>query len=185
MPQLYLAYTYFLDVASMKYISIGFRTDTIAPSVIFRDTAKKQFLLLDSMDWMGIFMNYDNIKKFFGEYVNGGAAIKMVTLRKMLMDHSKNKAEKELIFKGEDGQIFTLNEKEFAKMEELADFVNSLIFFYKSTTGEVSQYVQQYFKRCLNKGVASLDSVDFFYPEREHTFNFSRLFYEMKIFGMY
>ncbi len=202
LPRLLLQYSYFLDARHVKLVSIGYNNDTFTPTILFHHVGKS-YIELNAIDWMSIFLNIDNINKYYftvtskengeqNDSMKKPNTIKFMTTENFSITPCMEQTSSltTLLFQQhcqqqqqEQIRIFTLDHTEWLRLHELMDFFNTLIFYYKSTVDNVKHYYNEYVKKCVEYNKLKLIGVDFFTPQHinHYSYNYSRLFYETPI----
>lgn len=172
--QLLLSYTYFINAEHTKYISIGFSVKTFTPCVIINYIGYAQ-TKLGLTEWLNIFMiKHEEISTFF-KNCETSKCRKIKTLKNSQIHFDY--VTKSLILNS-----LAINHEEWILMQQMTDYIQSVLYWCRYLTRAVSLYYDEYVKRCVENSVYSLDATHFFTDETSIIkCNFSRLFWEMPI----
>ena len=172
--QLLLSYTYFINADHTKYISIGYSAETFAPCVIINYIGNAH-TKLGLIEWLDVFMvKNEEISTFFKNCETSKCRkIKTIKNSQILFDYGT----KSLILNN-----LAINHQEWILIQQMTDYIQSVLYWCKHLTRAVSSYYTEYVKRCVENNVYNLDATQFFTDETPLIkFNFSRLFWEMPI----
>lgn len=75
-----------------------------------------------------------------------------------------------------------MTEEEIVNLLKLMDFLNTIIFHYKSCAAYIQEYYNQYVANCVTKNIFVLNTTDYFIPPADrYQLNYYRLFYEIPV----
>jgi hypothetical protein len=194
MSNLLLAYMYHLNRDYSKYISFGYCSKNLEPTILLH-TVGQCFLELNCLEYTNIILVSDKINEYFHDASPQQPTDGRVDNRYMDIKIAEIDGAKTVMFQRIDNQeavhTITLNEAEWTCMNELMVFFNALTLWYKSSASDVKVYYQHYLKLCADSNRMHLSTSDFYTPNdisngqfysSPITFNYSRLFYEIGIF---
>lgn len=172
--QLLLSYTYFINADHSKYISVGYSVDNFTPCVIvnYIGIAKIKLVLLE---WLNIFLlKNEDISSFFSSCGSKKPKNSIKTLKNTKIQFDA--ASKSVIING-----LAINHEEWTLMLQMTDYIQSVLYWCRQSTREVSSYYNEYVKRCCEQNVYSLDATHFFSDISSIKCNYTRLFWEIPI----
>ena len=173
--QLLLAYTYFINNENSKYISVGYSVENFSPCVIINYIGLGN-LKLGLPEWLNIFMvKHEEISSL----LNAGGVKKcqklIKTMKNTLIKFDEH--TKTIVISN-----IAINHDEWLLKLQLTDYIQSVLYWCRQTTKEVSSYYNEYVKRCIELNTISLDTTDFFTNTNSiFKWNDSRLFFEIPI----
>jgi hypothetical protein len=185
--QLLLAYTYFIDTKSTKYISLGYNADDdFQPNIIIHHIGHSH-IALNPVEWMSLFVNIEQVNKFFTldtDYDEEKSKVDdVISAYKDINIRMDKKTNCIIISKNMGLEKVTLNRPEWFLILNLVDYINTVIFWYKSTINEVRNYYNEYLNKCLEYNLMELNASLYFSPSQIscNRYNYSRLFYEFPL----
>ena len=131
---LLIAYTYFLNNNFTKFISIGFDSTSLTP-LINLEKIGKSTILWDILDWTHFTINVCTINNFLNN-TNTQLDISFTNF------HMYSHNGKILIKNQKSNEVIDFTADEISNIIKLMEFLNSILYHYKSYT----VYVQEYYK---------------------------------------
>lgn len=180
-PDLLLAYTYFLNNAHSCHLTIGYDVDDFSMKIILFKNNMYHTLLWE--DWGLLWSNSTIIQNHFdGQYgidflelprTDGNCSFKI----------SVRNGEKCFISVQKNKKI-VLEILEWRKLFSLVSYINAIAMWYNATRMEIQRFYDRYLELCIEKNVFKLNGQDFFkmievFP---NSFNHSRMFNELSVF---
>lgn len=169
---LLLAYTYFLNESSTKYIGIGFNSETLLPNLIIRSSKKE--ICLSTLDWITF---YTSLQEESTTDVDDQTR---KNKKKLIV---KKTQENEFVFRFDKEKI-SLTSDEWEKFKTFVNFFNSVMLYNHSAINVINFYINNYLEKCLQNNKKCLDVKEYFEPNMvgQVCLNYSRLFYEIPIY---
>lgn len=183
-PDLLLAYTYFLNEQHTCYINVGYNIDDFTLNVCLYKNGV--FHILYFGEWSLLNANMITIKHHISSEDTGIEYIELPKLDTSTISFklSHRKFEKCLIISGTNSKKIILNVKECEKLCELIPYLTSMVNWYAVTGNEIKNFYRQYLERCIERGLFKLSWTDFFLTDQQTGFtyyNYSRLFNEIPV----
>lgn len=176
-PELLLAYTYFLNNNHSSHISIGYDNENFHMKIIlYKNSVYEEF---NWDDWFNIFLNKSTIQNHFDDIYSVDFVELPKSTGKCSFKLSVRNNAKCLI--SMDGvKKIVLDESEWQKLFSLIPFIHSIAYWYSNNWSEIHVFYLRYLKRCMEKNTFKLQAHEFFVEnETFESFNTSRLFNEI------
>lgn len=170
-PQLLLTYTYFINDAKNKYISVGFSTPDIVPVVVLCHIGECS-ITLTAHEWFSLFLYIAEIEDMFD--------------KSLFMESKYLSHETSIVHDVTLGQIILIKEKVLLKLDKadwtsivnLADYFRSVINYFTQSAYAVKSYYDMYLQSCKENNFLYLETTNFFKPSNDIC-NYFRLFHEI------
>lgn len=186
-PNLLLSYTYSLNTAHTKSISIGFDVQTFEERIILDDTFG-DFIELTSLDWYSIFVKLQKLNNITHQMINtksGNCEKSKLNVSRNLQFQIKKDANDIYIdvikVKDAEKHTITLDFEEYLNFYALTDFIHMVVTYNRSTSALISAYFDLYVAKCVELNTFVLTPHHYFTPPNyigHSTINYSRLFNE-------
>lgn len=183
-PDLLLAYTYFLNKNHTCHLSVGYdNEDFTLKIVIFKNTICQSFRW---EDWILLYENMETIETFFSDnynadflelpYTNNSARFKM-SIRN----------DKKCLISVQNNKKLILDVQECLKLLHLMPYIHSIALWYNITSSRIEAYYNRYLQICVdNKILKLLPNHFFLIDDQNHNYcNSSRIFNELPILCQY
>lgn len=172
--ELLLSYTYFLNNESTKFICIGYDTIHFSP-IIHLNHIRKSSIIWNILDWLTFTTHICSIQDFLSHNSNNIN----ISFTNFLIS---NCDEKIFIKDKVSLEEVEITAAEMFTLINLIDFLNTIMFHYKSCVAYIQEYYNLYVLNCSTKNVFSLSTSDYFVPPSDRfQLNYYRLFYEIPI----
>lgn len=176
-PELILAYTYFLNDNHSSHICIGYDNHDFMMKIVLYKNNIYQELKWD--EWLLLFLNKSSIQNHFEGVYN----VDFVELPKIdgqcSFKLSMRNNEKCFISILQRKKII-LYKNEWEKLYSLIPFIHSIANWYVNNWKEIEKFYLRYLTKCIEKNVFKLMPHEFFIgAEIYGSFNDSRLFNEL------
>lgn len=178
-PELLLAYTYFLSANHSSHITVGYDSQNFNMKIILYKNGVYEEIDWDN--WFVLFMNKDSIQNYF----EGLYAVNFLELPKVneecILKLSHRNNEKCLIFNQIKKKII-LDKHEWSKLSTLIPFLHTIVYWYLNNWKEIESFYLRYLTKCIEKNAFKLQSQEFFVEDEIlGSFNTSRLFNELPV----
>lgn len=179
-PDLLLAYTYFLDKCHSTHITVGYDNENFTLRIILYKNSMFHTLLED--DWNVLFKNSQIIDDHFSNKLEADFAELPHTSKAVQFKLSIRK-EKKCLISVENNKKLILNAFEWKKLNEFIPYINSIVKWYSFTKMEIQRYYDRYLQLCIENNIYQLLPQHFFVTSEQshYYYNSSRIFYEMPI----
>lgn len=180
-PELLLAYTYFLNNCCTSHLTIGYDNESFLLRIILFKNNNFQILYED--DWNALFKNYLTIDNHFkNKYDADFAELPQTTTGGVQFKFSIRKGVKCLI-SVQNNKKLILEPLEWEKLFQWIPYFNSIISWYSRTTLEIQLYYDRYLQCCIQNNVLHLLPHQFLMSgdQSQYFYNSSRIFNEMPI----